>query len=132
VNKSFALNDFKEIFWLEYLHRLLGRIIGMVVVFGTFYFAIRKRFTRPLFHRMLWISALVGAQGGVGWVMVASGLVEVEATMGELVSGFTPVRSSTDSIMKGSLGGMFAARSPINSGQRPLLSSAAPSMYSMA
>lgn len=74
VNKGFTVGDFKQIFWLEYLHRLLGRIIGMVVLGGTFYFGLRKRFTKPLFIRMFAISALVGAQGTVGWVMVASGL----------------------------------------------------------
>lgn len=74
VNKTFALSDFKNIFWLEYLHRLLGRIIGMVILGGTLYFGARKRFTRPLLIRMIGISALVGAQGTVGWIMVASGL----------------------------------------------------------
>ncbi len=73
VNKGFALSDFKEIFWLEYLHRLLGRIIGMVALIGTFYFGIR-RVPRQLLLRLIGISALVGAQGTVGWIMVASGL----------------------------------------------------------
>ena len=74
VNKSFSVGEFKQIFWLEYLHRLLGRIIGMVILLGTFYFGIRKRFTAALLWRMLGICVLVGAQGTVGWIMVASGL----------------------------------------------------------
>ncbi len=73
VNRDFALPDFKRIFWLEYLHRLLGRIIGLAVLGGTIYFGIRG-IPRPLLRRLIGLSALVGAQGTVGWIMVASGL----------------------------------------------------------
>ncbi len=74
VNSDFSLGDFQQIFWLEYIHRLLGRVIGMVVLLGTFYFSLRRHLTRPLLTRMLLLCVLVGAQGAVGWVMVASGL----------------------------------------------------------
>lgn len=74
VNASFSLSDFKQIFWLEYLHRLLGRIIGMVIVFGTLYFSIRRYLPQALLWRMVGICLLTGAQGTVGWIMVASGL----------------------------------------------------------
>lgn len=76
VNAYFTLTDFKRIFWLEYLHRLLGRIIGLVIVGGTACFGLRKRMPRPLTRRMLAICALTATQGTVGWVMVASGLVD--------------------------------------------------------
>ena len=76
VNRDFSVADFKRIFWLEYAHRLLGRVIGLVIVFGTIYFSIRRRFTPRLTRRMVAICTLVAAQGGVGWVMVASGLVD--------------------------------------------------------
>lgn len=76
VNRSFSVADFQQIYWLEYLHRLLGRIIGLVIVGGTLYYRIRGYFTPPLFRRMMAISVLVAAQGTVGWVMVASGLVD--------------------------------------------------------
>ncbi len=74
VNHDFTIRDFKSIFWLEYLHRLLGRIIGMMVVVPLAYFAARKMLPRALLWRGLTIAALVGAQGAIGWVMVASGL----------------------------------------------------------
>ncbi len=74
VNRDFCLSDFKGIFWLEYIHRLLGRVIGMVVFVPFVYFAVRRALPRRLVWRGLGISALVGAQGAVGWVMVASGL----------------------------------------------------------
>ena len=76
VNAHFALSDFKQIYWLEYLHRLLGRVIGLTIVLPFLYFVARKQLPRRLFWRGLGISILVGAQGTVGWVMVASGLIE--------------------------------------------------------
>jgi len=74
VNADFSLADFKNIFWLEYLHRLLGRIIGLSIILPFAYFAARRALTPRLRNRLLFISLLVAAQGTVGWVMVASGL----------------------------------------------------------
>ena len=74
VNSHFTIGDFKGIFWLEYLHRLLGRIIGLAVLLPLLYFAARRMLPRPLFWRCVGIGLLVAAQGTVGWVMVASGL----------------------------------------------------------
>lgn len=74
VNSDFTVSDFKKIFWLEYIHRLLGRIIGLVVAGGTVYFGIRRFMPPALLRRMVAVSLLVGAQGTVGWIMVASGL----------------------------------------------------------
>lgn len=76
VNRDFTLSDFKGIFWLEYIHRLLGRIIGLAVTLPLAYFAARRMMPKRLFLRGLAIGLLVGAQGGVGWIMVASGLVD--------------------------------------------------------
>lgn len=76
VNSGFTVADFQRIYWLEYLHRLLGRIIGLVIVGGTVYFIARRALSPALRRRMLAISLLVGAQGTVGWIMVASGLVD--------------------------------------------------------
>lgn len=76
VNAHFTLADFKGIYWLEYLHRLLGRIIGLAVLLPFLYFSARRALPRLLWWRCLGIGLLVGAQGGVGWVMVASGLVD--------------------------------------------------------
>ncbi len=76
VNRGFDLGDFKGIYWLEYLHRLLGRIIGLAVLLPLIYFTARRMLPRRLFWRGVAIAALVGAQGTVGWVMVASGLTD--------------------------------------------------------
>jgi cytochrome c oxidase assembly protein subunit 15 len=74
---NFSVGDFKDIFWLEYLHRLLGRIIGLTIILPFVYFWMRGAFTPALRNRLMFICLLVAAQGTVGWVMVASGLVDV-------------------------------------------------------
>lgn len=76
VNRTFTLDDFKEIFWLEYLHRLLGRVIGLAIILPFAYFAARRMLPKPLLRRGFGLCVLVAAQGTVGWVMVASGLVD--------------------------------------------------------
>jgi cytochrome c oxidase assembly protein subunit 15 len=76
VNAHFTVGDFKKIYWLEYIHRLLGRVIGLAVLLPFLYFTARRQLPRRLFWRGLAIGGLVAAQGTVGWVMVSSGLVD--------------------------------------------------------
>lgn len=75
-NFTFGIEEFKSIFWLEYIHRLLGRITGLVFLLPLIYFTVRRVLPAPLFRRMFALSLLVAAQGTVGWIMVASGLVD--------------------------------------------------------
>ena len=75
VNTHFELGEFKQIFWWEYIHRLLGRAIGIVFLIPFLYFLIRRRFTPALRNQVLLIFALGAFQGVLGWFMVASGLV---------------------------------------------------------
>ena len=77
VNSAFGVGDFKSIFWLEYLHRLLGRTIGIVfLVPFVFFFA--KGYIRPSeWAKYLLMFILGGMQGLLGWYMVKSGLVDV-------------------------------------------------------
>lgn len=76
VNSGFSVGDFKRIFWLEYIHRVLGRVIGLALLVPFAYFAARRMLPAPLCKRMLLACVLVAAQGAVGWIMVASGLVD--------------------------------------------------------
>jgi heme a synthase len=76
VNQDMTLEDFKGIFWLEYIHRLLGRTVGMCYLLPLLYYAIRKAAPTALLWRMAGIGMLVGAQGVVGWYMVKSGLID--------------------------------------------------------
>lgn len=77
VNVGMSLREFRHIFWLEYIHRLLGRLVGLAFALPLAVFWLRKRLPPPLAGKMLRITALVGAQGAVGWLMVSSGLRDV-------------------------------------------------------
>lgn len=74
VNVGMELAGFQGIFWLEYLHRLLGRAIGLVFLLPFLYFLLRKQVDRSLVPKLVAMFALGAAQGVLGWLMVASGL----------------------------------------------------------
>ncbi len=74
VNNGMSVEGFRHIFWLEYIHRLLGRLVGFVFFLPLLYFGVRHRLPRPLLLRYLGIFALGGMQGAIGWIMVKSGL----------------------------------------------------------
>jgi cytochrome c oxidase assembly protein subunit 15 len=74
LNAGMSLDEFKTIFWWEWSHRLLGRVIGTVYLLPFLWFLWRGLVKAEL-GRRLWIIFGLGAlQGGVGWWMVASGL----------------------------------------------------------
>lgn len=76
VNRAMGLEGFKTIFWWEYFHRLLGRVIGVVFLLPFLWFVFRKKIDRPLAWPLAGIFALGALQGALGWYMVASGLVD--------------------------------------------------------
>ena len=76
VNFSMTLEGFKRIFWWEYIHRLLARLIGVVFLLPYLYFLVRKNLDRPLAWKLGGIFLLGALQGAVGWYMVKSGLVD--------------------------------------------------------
>ena len=76
INRGMTLGAFKEIFWLEYAHRLLGRIVGIAFALPFVWFLVRRAFGRPLALKVLAIGVLGGLQGLLGWYMVKSGLVD--------------------------------------------------------
>jgi len=75
VNPDMGLPEFKRIFWWEYFHRLLGRLIGAAFLLPLVWFALRGRIARPLMPKLAGIFVLGGLQGAMGWYMVESGLV---------------------------------------------------------
>lgn len=80
LNFWMGIEDFKRIFWLEFLHRLLGRVIGMVYLLPFLWFVIRYRLpgnpVSGLTGRLTFLFILGGLQGALGWYMVKSGLVD--------------------------------------------------------
>jgi len=75
-NFDFSLQQFKSIYWWEWTHRLLGRLIGLVFFLPFLYFLLRKKLTAKGVNRLLVIFVLGGLQGFIGWYMVQSGLVD--------------------------------------------------------
>jgi cytochrome c oxidase assembly protein subunit 15 len=73
VNHGFGLDGFKRIFWLEWTHRLWGRLIGVVFLLPLVAFWVTGRIERRLRPRLALLFVLGGLQGAVGWFMVASG-----------------------------------------------------------
>ena len=76
VNAGMTLGEFKGIFWWEWFHRLLGRLIGVVFAAPFFVFLVLRRMPRRLILRCVVLLALGGLQGLIGWWMVSSGLSE--------------------------------------------------------
>jgi cytochrome c oxidase assembly protein subunit 15 len=76
VNQGMTLDAFKSIFWVEYIHRLWGRLIGLVFAAPLVLFWIRGRLPRALRWPLVGIFALGGLQGALGWYMVKSGLID--------------------------------------------------------
>jgi cytochrome c oxidase assembly protein subunit 15 len=75
VHHWMSLEDFKGIFWIEWAHRLLGRITGLAVFVPLLYFVKKKALSGRRLGAVLAVFALGGLQGFLGWFMVASGLV---------------------------------------------------------
>lgn len=73
-NSGMSLAAFKEIYWWEWGHRLLGRVIGTVWIFGFLGFLIARKVPTGWVRPLLTIGVLIGIQGAVGWWMVHSGL----------------------------------------------------------
>ena len=75
INHAMTLDDYKGIYFWEWLHRLLGRLIGLVYVLPLVYFWVRGAIPSRLKPRFLVFLALGGLQGFIGWYMVKSGLI---------------------------------------------------------
>jgi len=76
LNHHFTLGDFKSIYFWEWLHRVIGRLIGIVFIVPFLIFLIRKKLDRPTIKKSLILLFLGGFQGFLGWYMVKSGLVD--------------------------------------------------------
>ena len=80
-NSWMQLADFKVIYWWEWGHRQLGRVIGLVWALGFLWFLARRQIPASWTGRLLLLGALGGAQGAIGWWMVASGVTSGEGML---------------------------------------------------
>lgn len=76
VNRGMSLAEFQWIYWWEWSHRQLGRLIGLVWAAGFVFFLATRRIPAGWTPRLLGLGALGGLQGAIGWWMVSSGLVD--------------------------------------------------------
>lgn len=76
INRGMDLGEFKTIFLWEYLHRLLGRLLGLAMAAPFVWFLVRRAIPPGYGWRLGGLVLLVGLQGAIGWWMVASGLVD--------------------------------------------------------
>ena len=75
-NKGMSLAEFKSIYWWEWGHRQLGRVIGLVWALGFVGFLVTRKMPAGWTRRLLLLGAMGGLQGAIGWWMVSSGLKE--------------------------------------------------------
>ncbi|MBC3759554.1 COX15/CtaA family protein [Hyunsoonleella sp. SJ7] len=76
LNTHFTLQDFKDIYFWEWLHRVIGRFIGLVFLIPFLYFLIKRQLTKPTIKKCIVLLGLGAFQGFLGWYMVKSGLVD--------------------------------------------------------
>ena len=76
VNSHYILNDFKNIYFWEYLHRMMGRLLGIVFLIPFIYFLITKQLSKRLIIQSSVLLLMGVSQGLIGWWMVKSGLVD--------------------------------------------------------
>lgn len=74
-NSNMDLNSFRFIFWVEFIHRLLGRITGLIFIIPLIYFYLKNQIDQQSKSSYFLITILFGVQGFMGWYMVKSGLV---------------------------------------------------------
>lgn len=74
IHKGITLGAFKALFWWEWVHRIIARLVGLVIAGPYFWFLVRRQLPATYRLRLVALPLLVAAQGVLGWYMVASGL----------------------------------------------------------
>ena len=76
LNTHFTLEEYKDIYFWEWIHRVIGRLIGLVFILPFLYFLITKQLSKPTIKKSLVLLCLGAFQGFMGWYMVKSGLID--------------------------------------------------------
>ncbi|KAK6374154.1 Cytochrome c oxidase assembly protein cox15 [Lithohypha guttulata] len=83
LNSKMTLEEFKSIYWMEWIHRIWGRVVGVTFLLPGIYFVARGRVSRNMTKKITGIAGLIGFQGFIGWWMVKSGLKDEFLVPGE-------------------------------------------------
>jgi heme a synthase len=114
VHYAISLAEFKSLYYWEYFHRLLGRLIGLAFAVPFAWFLVRGLLPRRLILQLAGILLLGFAQGGLGWYMVESGLVDrVEVSQYRLVAHLALALAIYSAILWIALGIVRGTRSPL-------------------
>jgi cytochrome c oxidase assembly protein subunit 15 len=113
LNAGMTLAGFKGIFWLEYLHRLWGRLIGVAFFLPFLWFLWQRRIDRRLGLQLGGIFVLGGLQGGMGWYMVASGFTQDTAVSQYRLAAHLAFAVVIYGLLLWSALGQTAPRSPV-------------------
>ncbi len=76
LNTHFSLQDFKDIYFWEWLHRVIGRFIGLVFIIPFLFFVVTKQLSKSTIKKSIFLLCLGAFQGFLGWYMVKSGLID--------------------------------------------------------
>jgi cytochrome c oxidase assembly protein subunit 15 len=76
IHNDFQLSDYKFIYFWEWFHRFIGRIIGLVFIIPFVYFLIKKKLDKPTIQKCVVLLSMGAFQGFLGWFMVKSGLID--------------------------------------------------------
>ncbi|MBB5073010.1 cytochrome c oxidase assembly protein subunit 15 [Bartonella callosciuri] len=80
LNRDMTLSAFKTIFWWEWAHRILGRLVGLLALLGLIWFWVTKSIKKNILLQLIVVPILIAFQGVIGWWMVASGIGQSNLT----------------------------------------------------
>ena len=122
INRGMSMGEFQFIYWWEWGHRFLGRLVGFAFVVPLIWFAARKALPPRSLPKLLGLLALGGLQGFIGWWMVASGLTErVDVSQYRL-----GVHLTMAAIILASIAWVAQSMKPLELGLKPRREQAAP------
>ncbi|WP_396600447.1 COX15/CtaA family protein [Algibacter sp. R77976] len=121
-HSHFSLEDFKNIYFWEWLHRVIGRSIGLVFIIPFIYFLIRKQLTKSSIKKCLVLLGLGAFQGFLGWYMVKSGLVDMpDVSHYRLAAHLTTAFITFSATLWVALDMLYPNRKPANKSIRNLI-----------
>lgn len=122
LNNQFTIEDFKDIYFWEWIHRVIGRFIGLVFLIPFIYFLVTKQLTKQTLKKAIVLLCMGSLQGFLGWYMVKSGLVDnPDVSHYRLAAHLTTAFLTFAYTFWVALDLIFPSRKPINTSYRNLI-----------